>query len=71
MNLFVKGGENLYKFGIGFWCGGGIYSLINMIMNLNHSDQNSILNYNYIITCVAVFGLILNMFLLRKAKRNR
>jgi len=26
--------SELYKYGIGFWIGGGIYSIINMIMNL-------------------------------------
>ena len=60
-----------YKYGIGFWLGGGTYSVINMIMNFKHSDQGKILFYNYLITGVAVFGLILNLFLLKKAKRNQ
>jgi len=54
------------KFGIGFWIGAAVYSLINMIMNLNSVAQNKILNYNYIITSVAVIGLILNIILLKK-----
>jgi len=55
-----------YKFGIGFWTGGGIYSLINMILNLHQSAQHNILNYNYIITGAAVVGLILNIYLLKR-----
>jgi hypothetical protein len=55
-----------YKFGIGFWLGAGVYSLINMIMNLNNVAQGKILNYNYIIAGVAIIGLILNIILLRR-----
>jgi uncharacterized membrane protein len=58
------------KFGIGFWLGAGIYSLINMIMNYRHIVQEKVLNYNYIITGVAIFGLILNIILLKKVKRK-
>ena len=57
-----------YKFGMGFWIGGGVYSLINMIMNLKNVPRSSILSYNYIITGVAVIGLILNVFLFKKRK---
>jgi len=39
--------------GIGFWIGGGVYSLINMIMNLKNTPQNNILSYNYLITGIA------------------
>jgi len=60
-----------YKFGIGFWTGGGIYSLINMILNLNQISQSKILHYNYIITSAAIFGLILSTFLLKKMKQNK
>ena len=59
-----------YKFGMGFWIGGGVYSLINIIMNLKNVPQSSILSYNYIISGVAVIGLILNVFLLKK-DRNK
>jgi len=59
------------KFGIGFWIGGGVYSLINMIMNLNNIAQNKVLHYNYIITGAAVFGLILNIILLKKTKQKK
>lgn len=60
-----------YKFGIGFWTGGGVYSLINMILNLINAPQNKVLNYNYLITGVAVVGLILNIILLKKAKQKK
>jgi len=59
------------KFGIGFWLGAGIYSLINMIMNLKNVPQNNILNYNYIITGVAVIGLILNIILLKRTNQKK
>jgi hypothetical protein len=52
---------------IGFWTGACVYSLINMIMNLKQVAQDSILTYNYLITGVAVFGLILNILLLKKS----
>jgi len=59
-----------YKYGIGFWSGAGIYSLINMIMNLNHRSQSKIWVYDCIITCVAVIGLILCIYLLNRRKKN-
>jgi hypothetical protein len=62
--------RNNYKYGIGFWAGSGIYSLINMIMNLNNESQSKILVYNYIIIGAAFFGLILNIYLLRRRKGN-
>lgn len=61
--------RDMNKFGIGFWIGAGIYSIINMIMNFNNIAQGKILNYNYIITGVAVVGLILNIILLKRAHR--
>ena len=57
------------KYGIGFWIGGGVYSLINMTMNYNKVDQNEILIYNYLITGVAVGGLILNIILFNKPQK--
>jgi hypothetical protein len=63
--------KDMYKYGIGFWLGGGIYSIINMILNLIQSSQSNILVYNYLITGVAVFGIILNIFLLKKTKNNK
>jgi hypothetical protein len=59
-----------FKYGIGFWSGAGIYSLINMIMNLNHRSQSKILVYDGIITGVAVIGLILCIYFLNKRKGN-
>lgn len=63
-----NGKKYKYAFGIGFWIGGGVYSLINMIMNLKNVPQNNIIFYNYLITCVAVIGLILNIILLKRRK---
>lgn len=59
--------NNMFRYGIGFWIGGGVYSLINMIMNLKNAPQTNILFYNYLITGVAIFGLILNIILLKKS----
>ncbi len=59
----------MYKFGIGFWSGALVYSVINMIMNLNQIVQSKILNYNYIITGAAVLGLILNIVLIKVKRR--
>jgi len=58
--------KDINKFGIGFWIGGGVYSLINLIINLRNASH--ILLYNYIITGVAVIGLILNIILLKRVK---
>jgi hypothetical protein len=58
------------KYGIGFWIGGGIYSLINMIMNYRHAAQHYILFYNYLLTGVAVVGLILNIILLKRTEQK-
>jgi hypothetical protein len=62
--------ETGYKYGIGFWIGGGVYSLINMIMNIKNALQSDILFYNYLISGVAVIGLILNVFLLIKGQNK-
>ncbi len=61
--------REMNKFGIGFWIGAGVYSIINMILNLKHVAQNSILNYNYLITGVAILGLMLNIILLKRNKK--
>ena len=64
--------NKIYNYiGIGFWLGGGVYSMINMIMNLKNAPQSNILFYNYLITCVAVIGLILNIILLKQIKRKK
>lgn len=55
--------------GIGFWSGALVYSLINMILNLNQVIQSKVLNYNYIITGAAVLGLILNIILVKRKKK--
>ncbi|MDR3652758.1 MAG: hypothetical protein P4L34_07295 [Paludibacter sp.] len=59
-----------YKFGIGFWVGGGIYSFINLLMNLKNAPQSNILFYNYFIIAVVVIGLILNITLLLKRQHK-
>jgi len=41
-----------------------------MVMNLNNTHQGNILSYNYLITGVAVIGLILNIILLIKGRKN-
>jgi len=61
--------SKLNKYGIGFWIGGGVYSIINMIMNYINAPQSNILFYNYLITGIAVIGLILNIILLKRTKR--
>jgi len=60
---------DLNKYGIGFWAGGGIYSLINLIMNHMKAPQGEVLMYNYLILGVAVLGLILNIILLKRRRR--
>jgi amino acid transporter len=67
---YNRGKKDNYTFGISFWIGGGIYSLINIIMNLRNTPQSNILSYNYLITGVAVIGLILNIILLIEGKKN-
>ena len=62
--------KKIYNYiGIGFWIGGGVYSIINMIMNYKHAAQSNILLYNYLITGVAIIGLILNIILLKRERR--
>jgi hypothetical protein len=61
--------KEMYRFGIGIWIGAGVYSAINLLMNLKGVAQSRILNYNYIITGVAVIGLLLNIILLRRTKK--
>jgi len=59
--------KKIYNYvGIGFWSGAGVYSLINIILNYKHAIQDNILFYNYLITGVAVFGLILNIILIKR-----
>ena len=61
--------KGMNKFGIGFWIGAGVYSIINMIMNLKNIPHNNILHYNYIITGAAIIGIILNIILLKRKKK--
>lgn len=65
----MKRTKEWYRFGIGFWIGAGVYSVINMIMNYNHIVQEKVLNYNYIITGVAIISLIFNIILMKKRRK--
>jgi hypothetical protein len=65
----MKRTAGMFKFGIGFWTGALIYSLINLIMNSTGYLQSKILIYNYIISGAAIVGLILNLILLKRAKK--
>ena len=63
--------KKIYNYiGIGFWTGACVYSIINMIMNLNQVIQSKVLNYNYLITGVAVIGLILNIILIKRKREK-
>lgn len=66
---FIKTTNDKFKYGIGFWAGGGVYSLINLLMNAKRIVQSKILFYNYLITAVAVLGLIFNLILWKKRKK--
>jgi len=65
----IKMNNEKLKYGIGFWVGGGVYSLINLLMNANGVVQSKILFYNYLITGVAVLGLVFNLILWKKRKK--
>ena len=66
----IKMSSERQKYGIGFWIGGGVYSLINMFMNLKKFAQDEILIFNYIIVGAAIFGLVFNIILLKKPKSS-
>jgi hypothetical protein len=53
--------------GIGFWIGGGIISIINIIKNLTHSNA---LNYDYIIIGIAVIYVSLSLILLNYSNKK-
>ena len=59
----------MYKFGIGFWLGAGILSLVNMFQNLKQAPQHDILIYTYYMTGISIFGLILNIILMKRSKK--
>ena len=66
--MFGLSVKDLYKCGIFFWVGAGVYSLINLIMNISNIPQNKILDYDLIITGAAAVGLIINLILLKRVK---
>jgi hypothetical protein len=51
--------------GIGFWIGAGLLSLINLLLNLK---QANVLSYNYLMIGVSIFGLILNIILIKRKR---
>ena len=53
--------------GIGFWIGGVVLSIINIIKILTHAN---ILLYDYIMTGIAVIFIILSLILLRKNNKG-
>jgi hypothetical protein len=61
---------DISKYGIGFWIGGFVYSLINLIMNSRQAAQSKILLYNYLIAGIALVGLLLNIILLNTKRRR-
>ena len=65
---FLKTTNDKFKYGIGFWAGEGVFSLMNLLMNANGVVQSKILFYNCLITGVAILGLILNLILWKKHK---
>jgi hypothetical protein len=63
--------SEINKYGIGFWAGGGVYSLINLIMNYLQAAPSKVLFYNYLIIGVAIIGIILNIVLLKRKGGNQ
>ena len=53
--------------GIGFWIGAGLLSLINLLLNLK---QANVLSYNYLMIGVSIFGLILNIILIKRKREK-
>jgi len=65
----MKRTPGMFKFGMGFWTGALVYSIINLIMNASGYLQSKVLIYNYIISGAAVIGFILNLVLLKTRKK--
>lgn len=68
MGKFMERKSKYYKYGIGFWSGAGIYSLVNLLINLQVIPHQNIVMYNFIILGVSIFGLILNIALMLYTK---
>jgi len=62
--------KDRYKYGIGFWIGAAVLSLVNIFQNLKQAPQQNILIYNYYMIGICVVGLILNIILLKKSKKK-
>ncbi len=52
-----------FKFGIGFWTGALVYSIINILISMRKS--NYFVEYNLMISLVALAGIILNIIMYR------
>ena len=52
-----------FKFGIGFWTGALVYSIINILISMRNS--NYFVEYNLMISLVALAGIILNIIMYR------
>ena len=65
--LFGMTVAELFRCGIFFWVGAGVYSLINLLLNLRHASNIAL--YDGLISGVAVVGLVLNVVLLRRKRK--
>ena len=60
--------KEIYKYGMGFWIGGFVYSLVNLIINIKLGNTLGYI-YNYEIMGVSIIGFILNLVLLKRGRR--
>ena len=56
-----------YLAGIGFWIGSGVFSIINIFKILTHAN---ILNYDYIMTGIALIFILLSLILQKKTNKG-
>lgn len=61
--------KDRYKYGIGFWIGAFVYSLINIVFNMKNILQSTVLMYSYEIAGIAVLALIFNIVLSKTGKK--
>ena len=61
----------MYKYGIGFWIGAAVISLVNMFQNLKHAPQQNILIYNYYMIGICIIGFILNLTLMKRKSKQK
>jgi len=63
--------KEMYKYGIGFWIGAAVISLVNMFQNLKHAPQQNILIYNYYMIGICIIGFILNLTLMKRKSKQK